>query len=138
MKYLVYLTVCKPNGKIYIGVHQTSDPDVFDNYLATLLIRNKKIQLELWDMAGQQEFERIRPLSYKDTDVFIMMFSIEDSKSLDTIVQRYYPETQKYCPTAKYILVGSTNEGYNSDKMLKDEMNGKHWVTRDEAIEVAE
>lgn len=41
MKYLVYLTVCKPNGKIYIGVHQTKDPDIFDNYLANGVYTNR-------------------------------------------------------------------------------------------------
>ena len=33
MKYIVYLTVCTVNLKIYIGVHQTEDPDVFDGYI---------------------------------------------------------------------------------------------------------
>lgn len=33
MKYIVYLTVCTENNKIYIGVHKTEDPDIFDGYL---------------------------------------------------------------------------------------------------------
>lgn len=33
MKYLVYLTVCIPNNKIYIGVHQVENPDVFCGYI---------------------------------------------------------------------------------------------------------
>lgn len=33
MKYIVYQTVCKTNNKIYIGVHSTENPDIFDGYL---------------------------------------------------------------------------------------------------------
>lgn len=32
MKYIVYCTTCLVNGKIYIGVHKTENPDVFDGY----------------------------------------------------------------------------------------------------------
>ena len=33
MKYIVYCTTCKVNGKIYIGVHKTENPEVFDGYI---------------------------------------------------------------------------------------------------------
>ena len=33
MKYIVYLTVCTENNKIYVGVHKTENPDIFDGYL---------------------------------------------------------------------------------------------------------
>lgn len=33
MKYIVYQTVNKINNKIYVGVHKTENPDIFDGYL---------------------------------------------------------------------------------------------------------
>ena len=33
MKWIVYCTTCTENGKIYIGVHKTENPDVFDGYI---------------------------------------------------------------------------------------------------------
>ena len=33
MKYIVYLTTNIKNQHIYVGVHKTEDPDVFDGYI---------------------------------------------------------------------------------------------------------
>lgn len=33
MKYIVYQTTNLINNKIYIGVHKTKNPDIFDGYL---------------------------------------------------------------------------------------------------------
>lgn len=32
-KWILYCTTCKENGKIYVGVHETTDPDTFDGYI---------------------------------------------------------------------------------------------------------
>lgn len=49
MKYIVYKTTCLINDKIYIGVHKTTDPNIFDGYIGdgiatyfTYFIRNPK------------------------------------------------------------------------------------------------
>lgn len=40
MKYIVYRTTCLINNKIYVGVHKTDNPNVFDGYLGRGLWKN--------------------------------------------------------------------------------------------------
>ena len=45
-------------------------------------IANKLIDLSLWDTAGQEEYDRLRPLSYQDSDVILICFSVDYPPSL--------------------------------------------------------
>ncbi|KAJ1372400.1 GTP-binding protein Rho1 [Parelaphostrongylus tenuis] len=52
-------------------------PTVFENNVADIEADGKQVGLELWDTAGQEDYDRLRPLSYPDTDVILMCFSID-------------------------------------------------------------
>ncbi|KAL7715676.1 small monomeric GTPase [Entamoeba marina] len=47
-------------------------PTVFDNYVANVTVEERTISLGLWDTAGQEEFDSLRPLSYPGTDIFLL------------------------------------------------------------------
>ena len=56
-----------------------------------------QVELALWDTAGQEDYDRLRPLSYPDTDVILMCFSIDNPDSLENIPEKWTPEVSSYC-----------------------------------------
>ncbi|RYP53728.1 hypothetical protein DL768_001328 [Monosporascus sp. mg162] len=83
-------------------------PTVFENYITypTHQQSGKTVELALWDTAGQEEYDRLRPLSYPETDLIFVCFAIDCPNSLDNVLDKWYPEVLHFCPYTPLILVG--------------------------------
>ncbi|GJN74288.1 Ras family protein [Purpureocillium lilacinum] len=83
-------------------------PTVFENYITfpTHPPTGKTVELALWDTAGQEEYDRLRPLSYPETDLIFVCFAIDCPNSLDNVLDKWYPEVLHFCPYTPLVLVG--------------------------------
>eukprot|EP01101_Sappina_pedata_P012357 TRINITY_DN846_c0_g2_i1.p2 TRINITY_DN846_c0_g2~~TRINITY_DN846_c0_g2_i1.p2 ORF type:complete len:210 (+),score=95.58 TRINITY_DN846_c0_g2_i1:100-729(+) len=111
-------------------------PTVFDNFTTGVEVDGNHINFALWDTAGQEEYSRLRALSYPETDVFLLCFSVVSPPSFDNIKQKWYTEVDHHCPEAKKILVG-TKIDLRNDKKILDELKGEKLPTTEMGENIA-
>lgn len=91
-------------------------PTVFDNYNATVDVDGKDLTLGLWDTAGQEDYEKLRPLSYPGTHVFLVCFAVISGSSYENVESKWVPELKKNCPGTPMLLVGTKSDMRGSVK----------------------
>jgi cell division control protein 42 len=63
-------------------------PTVFDNYAVTVMIGGEPYTLGPFDTTGQEDYDRQRPLSYPQTDVFLVSFSVVIPHSFENVKEK--------------------------------------------------
>lgn len=94
-------------------------PTVFDNCkcsfspprsspdAVTVMIGEDPYTLGLFDTAGQEDYDRLRPLSYPQTDVFLVCFSVTSPASFENVKEKWFPEVHHHCPGVPCLIVGT-------------------------------
>jgi len=131
-------------GKTCLLISYTNDsfpeeyvPTVFDNYTVNVSVDGKMVAVGLWDTAGQEDYDRLRPLSYPSTDVFLICFSLTSKTSLENVRTRWVPELQHYSPGTPIILVGTKKDMKEDGKGVSSE-DGQRLAMEIKAIKYLE
>jgi small GTP-binding protein len=85
-------------------------PTVFDNYSACVMVNGQQVNLGLWDTAGQEDYDKLRPLSYPQTDVFLICFAVNSRVSFDNLRTKWLTEVQHFAPNVPFIIVGTKSD----------------------------
>ena len=88
----------------------SSIPTIFDKHHANILVDGTPISLVLEDTSGQDEYTRLRPLSYYNADVIIMFYSVISPTSLENVNKKWLPEIRHHCPNTPFLLVGTKSD----------------------------
>lgn len=103
-------------------------PTVFDNYSTQVQVddagQKRTITLGLWDTAGQDDYDRLRPLSYPGTDIFLACFSVVTPESYTNIKAKWIQEVRHHCPDIPVMLVGTKSDLRENQETL-DKLKSK-------------
>ena len=95
-------------------------PTVFENYSSNTMVDNQPVILNLCDTAGQEEYDRLRPFSYSNADVFLLCASPTCPASFQNALIQWVPEMKHHSPNATIILVGTKSDLRNNKQVLRD------------------
>ena len=86
------------------------EPTIFENLCTNIIWRNRLITLSLYDTAGNEEYDKLRPLSYSHSDVFMLCYSTVNKSSFENVLNKWKPELLHYCPCTPIVLVGTMTD----------------------------
>jgi len=92
-------------------------PTIFDNRSVEIQLGNTMVTVNFWDTAGQDGYDKLRPLSYADSHVALLVFSVTSQTTLNNVLAKWHPEFKHYCRKVPYILVGNKTDPMNDQKV---------------------
>ena len=82
------------------------------------------------DTPGQEDYDRLRPLSYPGSNVALIVFSKDSPDSLDNVMEKWYTEVRHFLPGTPIILVGNKKDLEHNPKTIRElRKTSQHPVT---------
>lgn len=100
-------------------------PTVFDNFSQLMPCGDQNVNLGLWDTAGQEDYDRLRPLSYPQTDIFLVCYNVVGLASEANVSTKWIPELQHHAPGVPFILVGTKIDLRENPQDISPQDKGK-------------
>eukprot|EP01090_Pellita_catalonica_P000508 TRINITY_DN1034_c0_g1_i8.p1 TRINITY_DN1034_c0_g1~~TRINITY_DN1034_c0_g1_i8.p1 ORF type:complete len:404 (+),score=59.69 TRINITY_DN1034_c0_g1_i8:252-1463(+) len=112
-------------------------PGIFEFYYADVMYKGIHCNLPLWDTAGQEEYDMLRPLCYPNTCIFLLIFQKTNRESFEHIRSKFAKEVKLHCPQAALVLAGSKLDLIMDDDYTRLREKGELPVTWEEGVSLA-
>ncbi|XP_045184437.1 cdc42 homolog [Mercenaria mercenaria] len=117
----------QPPGEAYVAT-------VFDNYAGTVSVHGEQYTVGIFDSPGQHDYEDVRAFSYRDSEVIIACYSVNDTDSLQNVKDVWIQEAKSHVKRKKPLLL----LGCQTDIREKGgRQSGQDYVTQDEGVALA-
>ncbi|OJT05659.1 GTP-binding protein rhoA [Trametes pubescens] len=142
--HLAHSSPCVPQTCLLIVFSKGTFPEVyvptvFENYVADVEVDGKHVELALWDTAGQEDYDRLRPLSYPDSHVILICFAVDSPDSLDNVQEKWISEVMHFCAGLPVILVGCKKDLRRDPRVIEElRKTNQRPVTPEEGMAVAQ
>ena len=106
-------------------------PTMFDSFSKEFEFNGNKLKLNIWETPGQDEFDRLRPLSYQGAKIILLIFDFENKQTFDNLEERWIPEVNYYAKEAKLIVIGNNADSPNKKQVSISEVKqfcNKHQI----------
>ena len=97
-----------------------------------LKVDERTVSLVLWDTAGQEDYDRLRPVCYHRANVVIVCFAVNSRSSYNNVVAKWMPEVRHFCPNVPVVLVAT-----KTDLRLEPNADAKQLLTTTDGDELA-
>ncbi|NXV03171.1 RHOF protein, partial [Cettia cetti] len=94
-------------------------PSVFEKYTTSVTVGRKEVTLNLYDTAGQEDYDRLRPLSYQNTNVVLICYDVMNPTSYDNVTAKWYPEVNHFCRGVPLVLIGCKTDLRKDKEQLR-------------------
>ncbi|KFQ49570.1 Rho-related GTP-binding protein RhoF, partial [Nestor notabilis] len=94
-------------------------PSVFEKYTTSVTVGKKEVTLNLYDTAGQEDYDRLRPLSYQNTNVALICYDVMNPTSYDNVAAKWYPEVNHFCRGVPLVLIGCKTDLRKDKEQLR-------------------
>nr|XP_012332365.1 rho-related GTP-binding protein RhoF isoform X1 [Aotus nancymaae] len=94
-------------------------PSVFDKYTASVTVGSKEVTLNLYDTAGQEDYDRLRPLSYQNTHLVLICYDVMNPTSYDNVLIKWFPEVTHFCRGIPMVLIGCKTDLRKDKEQLR-------------------
>lgn len=100
-------------------------PTIFDSFTCNIDLKGQNVDLSLWDTAGELKYDRIRQLSYPNTDMFFICYAINNVASFNNVKHWLNEIKELEIPAILVATKYDVRDDYTQQDIVTTEMGKK-------------